>query len=105
MKILTVCQRGNCRSVAAAYILKDRLGFADTIAMGIETASTETQNMLGNWADKILAVGQEDIFNRIPKQFEEKTYWVNIGPDMWHNPMNEYLQAQLYPLLKDIVNK
>ena len=105
MKILTVCQRGNCRSVAAAYILKDRLGSWDTIAMGIQTASDETQDMLFLWADRIIVCAGEDIFLQIPEKFKHKTYWANIGNDIWRNPMNEYLQAQLYPLLKNIIQK
>lgn len=105
MKILTVCQRGNCRSVATAYILKDRMGVFDAIAMGVETASPETQKMLLEWADKIIVVGQKYIYDKVPKGFEDKMHWLDIGPDVWRNPTDENLLGLLYPMLEDVINK
>lgn len=103
MKILTVCQRGNVRSVAAAYILKDQMEFSDTIAMGVETASLETQNILFNWADKILVVAGRDVYEKIPAEFIFKIEWLNIGPDIWQNPKSEDLLAKLNILLRELL--
>ena len=104
MKILTVCQRANCRSVAAAYILKDVLGVNDTIAMGVQTASPETQSILFNWADEIVVVAGEDIYSQIPEEFLHKTSWVDIGPDIWRDPMHRDLQTKLLPLLEEVIH-
>lgn len=105
MKILTVCHGGSCRSIAAAYLLKYQLGFPDTVSMGVKVNSPETQNMLCRWADKIIVTGEEEILQKIPRQFQEKTDWLDIGPDIWHNPMNQGLLNKLYPLVKNIVHQ
>ena len=53
MKILTVCEHGNVRSVALAYLLKVIYGY-DVLAIGMKETGIETQNMLFTWADTII---------------------------------------------------
>lgn len=95
MKILAICQRGNVRSVNLAYILKDERKFKDVIAIGIETTTQETLNMLGDWADKIYIVGEKTIKDQIPIEFQSKIIWLDIGKDVWGNFPNAQLLAIL----------
>ena len=81
MKILCVCQRGNSRSVALAYIFKDRLN-QDAIAMGIRTASDETKQMLYDWADSIILVDGK-FANEMPIRHIGKTKVWDVGPDRY----------------------
>lgn len=50
MKILCICERGNSRSVALAYLFKDWLG-QDALSMGITASSEDTKRMLYEWAE------------------------------------------------------
>lgn len=95
MKILTVCQRGNIRSVTLAYILKDERGLKDVIAIGVETVTKETLDLFGIWADKIYVVGEEAIKNQIPPEFQHKVVWFDIGTDVWGSFPNAQLLAIL----------
>lgn len=95
MKILTVCQRGNIRSVTLAYILKDERGLKDVIAIGVETTTKETLDLFAIWADKIYVVGEEAIKNQIPPEFQNKVIWFDIGTDVWGNFPNAQLLAIL----------
>ena len=93
MRILTVCQRGNSRSVALAYILKDGMGYDDVLACGITTTHPDTFQMLGNWADKIFVPAEKGIYDMIPFEFRGKTVNIDIGLDRWGNPMHPELLA------------
>lgn len=98
MKILCVCARGNSRSVALAWILKDHLGL-DAIAMGIEANSPETKDMLFKWADKIVLV-DKSFEPQIPDEFKPKLKIYDVGGDRFFrgfepellNMYSEYLQ-------------
>ncbi len=103
-KILTVCQRGNCRSVALAYIFKDRRKQKDAIAIGADTTTEETWNMLGNWADKIYVVAEEKIKDRVPNKFKDKIIWLDIGRDIWRSAANRDLLTILENKLKEYEN-
>ena len=75
MKILCICERGNSRSVALAWILKDHLGH-DAVAIGAKSAGRKTLKMLCKWADKIILV-DKDFKNEIPLNQKKKLkIWV-----------------------------
>lgn len=103
-KILTVCQRGNSRSVATAYILKDERQYSDVLACGIETVSPNTFTMLADWADKIIVVGEKYVWDKVPKNehTDNKVTWVDVGPDQWGNPFHPELQALARKFLDDL---
>jgi hypothetical protein len=90
MKILCVCQRGNVRSVACAYILKDELGW-QAVAIGTDTAGKELWDILGKWADRIYVCGELELMQKVPEKFWTKTIHLNIGRDRWGNPINSDL--------------
>jgi hypothetical protein len=94
VKILTVCSRGNVRSVTLRHFLADKY---DVLACGVDAQSEETLNMLYGWADKIIVTSGEFI-SRIPKEYEEKSYLWNIGNDIWgqaHVPSLMYICQRL----------
>lgn len=95
MHILTVCQRGNVRSVAMAYLLKDEMGYKDVIAIGVDTTTAETWNMLGQWADKIYVVAEMDVMQKVPERFWNKVIHLNIGRDVWGNPTHPGLHLAI----------
>lgn len=86
MKVLTICERGNSRSVCLAHILKD-IGH-DALAMGILSASEETKEMLFEWAEKIILVDKR-FEDKIPEKYKGKLVIYDVGPDryfMGHHP-------------------
>jgi galactitol-specific phosphotransferase system IIB component len=98
MKVLTVCERGNSRSVALAYILKDHLHF-DAIAVGIRTASINTFQMLCDWADKIILVDKVFV-EEIPDQFHSKLVIYDVGPDRYFLGFSQELLLKYKEYLK-----
>lgn len=83
MKVLCVCEHGNVRSVALAYLIKT-IYKHEAIAVGEEDTSPETMEMLGNWADKVIYV--PDL----------------VGEDVWHDPFNHNLQHKLLKVIGDL---
>ena len=79
MKILCLCHRGNSRSVALAWILKDHMGH-EAIATGMEIMSPETKEMLFNWAERIILV-DKILESEIPEQYKGKLKVWDVGPD------------------------
>ena len=99
MKVLCVCHAGYVRSAATAMILKDR-GF-DAIAVGVNHASSETLDTLGNWADKILLAEPSMIwkFNANHHGKVERNF--TIGEDEWGNPSHKELWKLIYNQLPE----
>lgn len=103
MKILTVCQRGNNRSAALAYILRDERGPNEVIACGPETSSEETMTMLCNWADKIICVAKG--FD-VPERWQYKRIRFDIGDaDYWGVGFHPDLLAKLRKELDENSNR
>lgn len=102
MKILTVCQRGNCRSVSLGYYLKDWKGYNDVVACGIQTTSPETFAMLAEWADKILVPAERSVWEMIPEKFRKKGVHIDIGADRWGNPMHPELLQLMAKIVEDL---
>lgn len=93
--IVTVCQRGNVRSVTAAQILKDMAMRSDVFAMGIETTTDETRMWLFERANTILVVGHEAVYEQIPAKYKDKTVHLNVGEDKWGQAMHPTLVASV----------
>jgi hypothetical protein len=98
VKVLTVCQGGNSRSVCLAYILK-RHKAHDAIAMGLEAASPATQQMLYQWADRI-ALTDKRFAESIPPEFRHKLRIYDVGPDRWKAHYSRDLRQMFYRLLE-----
>ncbi len=92
MNFLCVCDGGNVRSYALAYVLHDLRGH-EAIAVGRLRVSASTMQYLCNWADRIVIM-QPHMEESIPIGCKDKLRCVDVGPDrfgMWVHP--ELLQA------------
>lgn len=100
MKILTVCQGGNVRSVMARFLLNYKYGL-DALACGWEPNSDETKAMLYAWADVIVPM-QKEFVDKIPAEYHQKIKFIlDIGPDRWG--LNADLMQVVDGLLSRIV--
>jgi len=90
IKILTICNKGNCRSVGTRYCLYKR-GYNNVIAIGCTVAPAKTLRMLSGWADIIL-LAKPKHGNYVRKKFRKKINEnFTIGQDVWLNPLHEKL--------------
>lgn len=90
MKILTMCQGGNVRSVALAARLKGLHGH-DAVACSWEFNTPETIKMLCQWAEMIVVM--EAVFVKyIPVEFGKKIHYCDVGPDRWGSAFHPELQ-------------
>lgn len=96
MKVLCICEHGNVRSVALAYLIKT-IYKHEAIAIGWATTSDETRLMLYDWADMIVGLVMP---KKIVRGWNvDKFRFLDVGPDVWHDPFNQELQ---HKLLRDI---
>lgn len=86
-KVLCICERGNSRSVALAWLLKDRYGI-DAIACGAMANSPETHEVLMNWADVIIVV-DKNLVGEFP--YPQKLLVWDIGADRYFRGFDEGL--------------
>lgn len=92
---LTVCERGNVRSVTCAIILKDLYMQDDVIPMGVTTTSDETLGMLMDWATRIYIVGTVRGIERLDTVTHLNTTHLDVGVDSWGQPMNPELVSMI----------
>jgi hypothetical protein len=83
-----LCQKGNSRSVALAYIFKRR--GIDALAAGLKTSSPETIEMLCAWADRIILTTKRYIA-LVPKAHYGKMLIWHVGTDIWFKGFDEDL--------------
>lgn len=99
MKILTVCDQGNNRSVMFAHLLK--YWGNECIPIWIKTNSLETIHMLYDWADSVILT-----------EFSQKAFfenWFNLNkihvlevwPDTYPRPFNKDLHEKIKLLLEE----
>lgn len=90
MKFLCVCEGGTIRSVSLAWVLRyDH--HQDAIAASWLKNSQETLDMLAQWADKIVVM--QPHFSSKFTGFREKILVVDVGPDIWKNPLHPQLMS------------
>lgn len=89
MKILCLCEGGSCRSVALAFLLKNKYG-QDALAAGWRLNTPETLIMLYDWADMIICL-ETYMKEKIPQQYHNKTSVFDIGPDRFFQINQELL--------------
>lgn len=101
MKIVCVCQRGNVRSTALAYLLKDYHGGQDAIAIGWQTAGVELQRFLFEWSERIFVL-ESYIEQKIPVEYRPKVFVFDVGPDVYGDAKNTVLLNKLEDLLRKL---
>jgi len=94
-KILCVCEHGNVRSVALAYLLKT-LFKQEAIAVGIRDISDETMTMLEKWSEYVVFVDKDVAYMSKVNLDRENVIVFNVGRDIWFNPKSEELVHKLY---------
>jgi hypothetical protein len=92
MKIVTVCENGNNRSVQFMHLLRYKYKGSDVIPVGTHTFTKETLAMLYNWADHII-VTDRILESLIPEEFKSKVKVWNVGIDRFPRPFNPELNA------------
>jgi predicted protein tyrosine phosphatase len=97
-KALTICQGGNSRSVALAYVLKYKYG-VDALACSWETNTPETIKMLCEWAEAIFVM-QPQFIESVPSDSRCKVKVIDVGPDKWFNGLHPELVALCDTLIK-----
>lgn len=90
-KIMVICNAGVARSGSIAYVLKRNYG-QDALAASFDYQSTPTFNMLSDWADIIIPVTPA-LATRVPSRDRHKIFQIDIGPDIWKNPVHPDLLA------------
>lgn len=76
MKILCVGRKGNSRSVALAYLLKQR--GHDAIAVGMRCMGRDTRKMMLDWAELIVLLHDKCIEGILP-EYHYKLKRLNLG--------------------------
>ena len=99
MKILTVCEQGNNRSVTFATLLRYKYK-CDTIPMGFDTMSAESQVMLYNWADVII-ITDKNLVECLPKEYKQKMKLWDVGPDHYIRPFNRNLHQLASKIIEE----
>jgi hypothetical protein len=95
MKILCVCEHGNVRSVALAYLLKTLFN-QEAIAVGIRDVSDNTMAMLEKWSDYVVFVNKDVAYMSKVNLDREDVIVFNVGKDIWFTPKHEELVHKLY---------
>jgi predicted protein tyrosine phosphatase len=93
-RFLCVCDGGNVRSYALAYVLHDLLGH-EAIAVGRIRVTTETLALLCEWADTIVLM-QPHMEDSVDAKFKAKLRCVDVGPDRW----GVYVNPELLEMVK-----
>lgn len=84
-RVLAVCERGNSRSHAMTWLLKDCFG-VESIACGIRAVGAETWQLLYDWAD-IVVLMHAPLLKFIPSANRDKIVICEVGPDVyWRVP-------------------
>jgi len=83
VRILCMCEGGNVRSVACAYVLKYKYG-QDALAISSRKNNLETHQLLWGWADRIIVM-QPEFKNYILPKHHHKVMIYDVGPDQWGN--------------------
>jgi hypothetical protein len=100
MRVLCVCEGGNVRSVASAFILKTLHG-VDALAVSWKYNGPQTLAYLSRfWAERILCLDMTAASHILP-DYRPKITLLDVGPDRWGNPFDQRLQTILaQPLIR-----
>jgi hypothetical protein len=99
MKILCMCQQGNSRSVALAYLLKENKH--ESIAIGMLSTSRKTREMLYGWADLIIMVISEKRYRHwIPGEYQHKVKVWDVGHDVFFRDFDFSLKKTFRDYIK-----
>jgi predicted protein tyrosine phosphatase len=81
MRFLCICDGGNVRSRALAYVLHDLMDH-EAIPIGRRWASHYTMRMLCEWAD-VVVVMQPNMIESVPHDLQHKVRCIDVGEDRY----------------------
>lgn len=93
VKYLCVCDGGNVRSAALAYVLHNELK-QEAIPIGRLMVSKKTMDYFCKWAD-VIVLTQPHMEESINKKFKDKLRCVDIGEDRF----GVYIHPELLPMV------
>ncbi len=106
MKVLTVCNHGNVRSVSLAWAIKHRstpnVYQHEAIAIGAEYTSRPTLDLLINWADVVVWLSENV---SAPESDKVANYVKKVGADRWFNPFHPELVQLMNELANEVLLK
>jgi hypothetical protein len=80
VRVLTVCEEGLNRSVAARWLLQ--YSGHEVIPVGLNRHTDQTLEMLYAWADRVIVLDRR-LAQRVPK--DKLVVW-DVGPDHYYQP-------------------
>lgn len=98
MKYLCVCDGGNVRSHALAYVLHDLQGH-EAIPVGRMRVSAETMAMMCAWAERIVLM-QPHVMESIPAEYHAKVIVTDVGVDRF----GIHIHPELFGMVKQAAN-
>lgn len=90
MKFLCICEGGTVRSGALAWSLRYNFNQGRVIQASWLKTPQEDLDMLATWADYIIVL--EPKFADKFERFKSKVRILDVGPDVWKNPLDPNLQ-------------
>jgi len=97
-KFLCICQKGNSRSVALAYLLKKMGHYA--IAVGYSTTPRDLLKQLCKWADQIILVAPR-MMKYIPERYRGKVLVFDVGTDVYFKGYDKGLLDKYKQYIKE----
>ncbi len=91
-KVLCICAWGNSRSVALAWLLKDKY-HKEALACGMAQITPATLRMLADWADTIILTTLEATHPMLDEYKDKVLIW-DVGRDKYFQPYLPELIAQ-----------
>jgi hypothetical protein len=99
MKVLCLCQKGNSRSVALAFLLKKEYHL-DTLSAGLVTSSSETLDMLFQWCDVMILTSRRYL-HLIPDKYRDKLKVWHVGTDRFFRGFEPELLDMFHTFLRE----
>jgi hypothetical protein len=101
MKILCLCQKGNSRSVALAWYLKQKHQIKhEAIAAGMVTTSRSTRKMLYEWAELVILMVPR-YRHWIPSEYDSKIVECDVGTDIYFRGFDKNLIKKITEFIKN----
>jgi len=97
MRALTLCAAGKVRSAAMAWALKD-CGI-EAVPAGLLSESRDFILGIGNLVDKVILM-DNDLLPKLPSELTPKLTIVDLGPDVWMNPLHRDLIRRVRSVVK-----
>lgn len=93
-KFLCVCEGGTVRSGAIAWSLRYNFGQGRVLQASHAKTPQEDLDLLGAWADYIIVM-EPKFSEKFVSKFKEKIRILDVGPDVWKNPLDPGLQKMV----------